>query len=75
MDFEVKGLDSVEDQQKKRVSRFLLASDEIMELANQLDHDLNFFGDYIGSEKLFEAKKHAVAIYHLVRKVKEEKQQ
>lgn len=64
-------LDTIEEQQTKRMSRFLLAKDELLELAQQLEHDLNYFGDYIGSEKLFEAKKHATAIYHIVKEVGE----
>lgn len=64
-------LETVEEQQQNRFNRFLVASTELMEMAQQLEHDLNYFGDYIGSEKLFEAKKHAEAIYHLVKKVHE----
>jgi hypothetical protein len=64
-------LDTIEEQQAKRMSRFLSAKDELLELALQLEHDLNYFGDYIGSEKLFEAKKHATAIYHIVKRVGE----
>ena len=30
------------------------------------------YGDYIGSEKLFEAMKHAETIYHIVKKVGED---
>ena len=64
-------LDTIEEQQTKRTGRFLSAKDELLELAQQLEHDLNYFGDYIGSEKLFEAKKHATAIYHIVKRVGE----
>ena len=64
-------LDTVEEQQAKRMSRFLMTKDEILELAQQLEHDLSYFGDYIGSEKLFEAKKHATAIYYIVKSVGE----
>ena len=64
-------LDTIEEQQAKRMSRFLTAKDELLELALQLEHDLNYFGDYIGSEKLFEANKHATAIYHIVKSVGE----
>ena len=64
-------LDTIEVQQSKRLSRFLSSKEELLELAQQLEHDLNFFGDYIGSEKLFEAKKHATAIYRIVKKVGE----
>ena len=62
-------LDSIEVRQQKHLDRFMVAKDELLELASQLEHDLNFFGDYIGSEKLFEAKKHATAIYHIVKNV------
>lgn len=62
-------LDTIEEQQEKRLSRFLLAKDELLEMSQQLEHDLNYFGDYIGSEKLFEAMRHATAIYHIVKKV------
>ena len=64
-------LDTIEEQQAKRMSRFLTTKDELLELALQLEHDLSYFGDYIGSEKLFEAKKHATAIYHIVKSVGE----
>ena len=64
-------LDTIEEQQAKRMSRFLTAKGELLELSQQLEHDLNYFGDYIGSEKLFEAKEHATAIYHIVKSVGE----
>ena len=64
-------LETVEEQQAKRMSRFLTTKDELLELALQLEHDLSYFGDYIGCEKLFEAKKHATAIYHIVKSVGE----
>ena len=64
-------LDTIEEQQANRMSRFLTAKDELLELAQQLEHDLSYFGDYIGSEKLFEANKHATAIYHIVKSVGE----
>lgn len=64
-------LDTIEEQQTKRIGRFLSAKDELLELAQQLEHDLNYFGDYIGSEKLFEAMKHATTIYHIVKRVGE----
>lgn len=64
-------LDDLEDEYRKREQRFLTQVDELLENVAQLEHDLNFYGDYIGSEKLFEAKKHATAIYHLVKKVEE----
>ena len=64
-------LDTIEEQQTKRMGRFLSTKDELLELAQQLEHDLNYFGDYIGSEKLFEAMKHATAIYHIVKRVGE----
>ena len=65
-------LDDLEDQCRKREQRFLAQVNEILENVSQLEHDLNFYGDYIGSEKLFEAKKHSTAIYHLVKKVEED---
>lgn len=64
-------LDTIEEQQAKRMSRLLTAKDELLELAQQLEHDLSYFGDYIGSEKIFEAQKHATAIYHIVKSVGE----
>ena len=64
-------LETFEEQQAKRMSRFLTAKDELLELAQQLEHDLSYFGDYIGSEKLFEANKHATAIYHIIKSVGE----
>ena len=64
-------LDDLDDKYRKREQRFLTQVDELLENVSQLEHDLNFYGDYIGSEKLFEAKKHATAIYHLVKKVEE----
>lgn len=64
-------LDTIEEQQNKRLNRFLASKEELLELVQQLEHDLNFFGDYTGSEKLFEAKKQATAIYHIVKKVGE----
>ena len=64
-------LDTVEEQQEKRLNRFLLIKDELLEMSQQLEHDLNYFGDYIGSENLFEGMKHATAIYHIVKKVGE----
>ena len=66
-------LDTYEEQQAKRMIRFLIAKDEILELSQQLEHDLSYFGDYIGSEKLFEAKKHATAIYYIVKSIGETK--
>jgi len=64
-------LDDLEDKYCKREQRFLTQVDELLESASQLEHDLNFYGDYVGSEKLFEAKKHATDIYHLIKKVEE----
>ena len=64
-------IETVEERQRKHVARFLSVADEIMEQAIQLEHDLNYFGDYIASEKLFEAMKHATAICHIVKNVKE----
>jgi hypothetical protein len=64
-------LDDLEDKYRKREQRFLIQVDELLENVSQLEHDLNFYGDYIGSEKLFEAKKHATTIYHLVKNVEE----
>ena len=64
-------LDTVEEQQEKRLNRFLLIKDELLEMSQQLEHDLSYFADYLGSEDLFEAKKHATAIYHIVKKVGE----
>lgn len=64
-------LESIEERHEKHVSRFLSVKSEILEIAAQLEHDLNYFGDYIGSEKLFEAMRHATAIYHIVKKVEE----
>ena len=63
--------DTIEERHNKHLQRFLTVKHELLELAEQLEHDLNFFGDYIGSEKLFEAMKHAEAIYHIVKKVGE----
>ena len=65
--------DTIVERHNKRLKRFLTVKHELLELAEQLEHDLNFFGDYIWSEKLFEAMKHATAIYHIVKKVGEEK--
>ena len=64
-------LDDLKDKYCKREQRFLTQVDELLENISQLEHDLNFYGDYIGSEKLFEAKKHATNIYHLVKSVEE----
>jgi len=64
-------LDTIEEQQLKRMNRFLSVKGELLEMSQQLEHDLNYFGDYIGSEKIFEAKKHATAIYHLIKPVGE----
>ena len=64
-------LDTIEEQQAKRMSRFLTAKDELLELAQQIEHDLSYFGDYLGSENLLEANKHATAIYHIVKSVGE----
>lgn len=63
--------ETLEDKYRKREQRFLTQVNELLENAAQLEHDLNFYGDYIGNEKLFEAEKHATTIYHLVKKVKE----
>ena len=70
---EIPKLDTIEERHNKRLQRFLTVKDELLELAEQLEHDLNFFGDYIGSEKLFEATKHATAIYHIVKSVGDNK--
>lgn len=59
----------MDDKQLKREDRFLIALDELLDNTSQLEHDLNYFADYIGSEKLFEAKKHATAIYHILKRV------
>lgn len=64
-------LDTVEEQQEKRLNRFLLVKDELLEMSQQLEHDLSYYADYLGSEDLFEASKHATAIYHIVNKVGE----
>lgn len=63
--------DNLETEYHKREQRFISQVDEMLESILQLGYDLNFYGDYIGSEELFEAKKHATAIYHLVKKVEE----
>lgn len=68
---EIPKLDTIEERHNKRLQRFLTVKHELLEVAEQLEHDLNFFGDYIGNEKLFEAMKHAEAIYHIVKKVGE----
>lgn len=62
------GFETVEQREKRHFERFMASLPEMMEQASQLDHDLNFFGDYIGSEKLFEAKRHATAIYYILKK-------
>ncbi len=73
MALEIPKLDTIiVERHDKRLQRFLTVKHELLELAVQLEHDLNFFGDYIGSEKLFEAMKHATAIYHIVKKVGED---
>lgn len=59
----------MDDKERKRELRFLIFLDEILETTAQLEHDLNYFADYIGSEKLFEATKHATAIYNILKKV------
>ena len=64
-------LDTVEEQQEKRLNRFLLIKDELLEMSQQLEHDLSYFADYLGSEDLFEANKHATSIYYIVKKVGE----
>ena len=64
-------VDDLEDKYCKREQRFLTQVNELLENVSQLEHDLNFYGDYIGSEKLFEAEKHVTTIYHLVKKVEE----
>lgn len=61
----------MDDKQFKREQRFLTCLEEILDNTTQLEHDLNYFADYIGSEKLFEAKKHATAVYHILKKVEE----
>lgn len=63
--------DNLETKYHKREQRFIAQVDEMLESILQLEHDLNFYGDYIGNEKLFEAEKYATNIYHLVKKVKE----
>ena len=68
---EIPKLDTIEERHNKRLQRFLTVKHELLELALQLEHDLSYFGDYIGSEKLFEANKHATAIYHIVKSVGE----
>lgn len=62
-------LDDLEDKYRKREQRFLTQVNELLENVSQLEHDLNFYGDYVGSEDLFEAKKHATTIYHILKKV------
>lgn len=64
-------LDTVEEQQEKRLGRFLLIKDELLEMSQQLEHDLSYFADYLGSEDLFEANRQATAIYYIVKKVGE----
>ena len=63
--------DDLEDKYRKREQRFLIQVNELLENVAQLEHDLNFYADYIRNEKLFEAEKHAAAIYRLVKKVEE----
>ena len=58
-----------DEKQFKREQRFLVILDELLDNTSQLEHDLNYFADYIGSEKLFEAGKHATAIYHILKEV------
>jgi len=64
-------LDDLEDKYRKREQRFLTQVDDLLENILQLEHDLNFYGDYIGNEQMFVAAKHATAIYHFVKKVEE----
>ena len=58
-----------DEKQFKREQRFLTCLDELLDNTSQLEHDLNYSADYIGSEKLFEATKHATAIYNILKKV------
>lgn len=62
----------MEDLQRKRELRVLSNLDEILETTSQLEYDLNYLADYIGNEKLFEANKHALAIYNSVKQVMED---
>ena len=62
-------LDSIEEQQRKRFERFLSVSDEMLEMAAQLEHDCNYFGDYIENHKLLHASKHAGAIYNIIKEI------
>lgn len=64
-------LDTVEEKYAKCLNRFLSAKHELLELTQQLEQDLNYFGDYIESKELFEDKQHATSIYYIVRQVGE----
>lgn len=44
--------DTLEDKYHKREQRFLTQVNELLENVSQLEHDLNFYGDYIGNEKI-----------------------
>ena len=61
-------LDTVEEQHNKRFER---SKEDLLLLLEKLsdeEYTLNYYGDYLGSEQLFEAKKHLTSAYHLTRK-------
>ena len=64
-------IDNLETKYRKREQRFISQVDEMLESILQLKHDLNFYGDYIENEKLFEAEKYATNIYDIVKEVEE----
>ena len=59
----------MDDKQFKREQRFLLVLDELLETTSQLEHDLNYFADYVQNHKLCQARKHVEAVYTILKQV------
>lgn len=61
-------LDTYEEQQRKRFERSREDLLLLLEKLSDEEYTLNYYGNYLGSEQLFEAKKHLTSAYHLTRK-------
>lgn len=60
-------LDTNEGQLNKHFERSKGELLTLLDVASNLEYDLNTYADYCDMETLYEASKHATSIYHLIR--------
>lgn len=61
-------LDTTEEQLNKHFERSKGELLRLLDVASNLEYDLNTYADYCAMESLYEASKHAKSIYHLIKK-------